>query len=179
MGTTRCVAHYVGSLNYAVADSNPVPFTVAPATPAVDVTDTGGSTPAPPSRPRATVTGVGTDGTLAGSPNAALTFTYYAGNGTTGVNLGDTAARNAGTYTVVVYYASSGNYAAAYSSPVTFNIIPTASLDIPTTVGHPGDTVEVPVNLSASDTMDAADLAISYDPNQLEVIRCTAWVVTG
>ena len=71
----------------------------------------------------ATVTGVG--GTA--SPDLegeTPTLTYYAGPGTSGTNLGSAAPSAAGTYTVVVRFPGSADYAAALSDPVTFAIAP-------------------------------------------------------
>ena len=107
VGTYTVVAHYAGSVDYFAADSNPVTFDITKATPTVGATDAGGVYTSFAFPASATVTGVGTDSTLASSSNAALTFIYYVGSGTTGANLGDVAPTNVGTYTVVAHYAGS------------------------------------------------------------------------
>ncbi len=50
------------------------------------------------------------------------TLTYYVGTGTAGANLGSSAPRNAGTYTVVANFAGSTDYTPASSAASTFTI---------------------------------------------------------
>ena len=50
------------------------------------------------------------------------TLTYYVGTGTAGANLGSSAPRNAGTYTVVANFAGSTDYTPASSTASTFTI---------------------------------------------------------
>jgi hypothetical protein len=92
--------------------------------PTVTVTDNGGTyNGSPYGATNATVTGVGSDGTLASFGSSTLSYTYYVGTGTGGTNLGSSAPINAGTYTVVASYTSNNaNYTNAISTPVTFII---------------------------------------------------------
>src|SRR5262249_7960394 len=104
-----------------------VDVAIAKATPTVQVSDAGGTYDGSPFAADATVTGVGGDGTLASTKPSrdagTLSFTYYAGSGTTGASLGSAAPSGAGTYTVVAHYASDNpNYASADSVPLTFTI---------------------------------------------------------
>lgn len=45
--------------------------------------------------------------------------------------------------------------------------------------GRPGSTVAVPVNLDLSQGLDSANLALSYDPSQLEVVEVRRGSLTG
>src|SRR6185437_2023328 len=80
--------------------------------PSVTVTDNGGTYKGSPfGATNATVSGVGSDGTLASFGSSTLSYTYYVGTGTGGANLGSTAPSNAGTYSVVAHYTSNNaNY---------------------------------------------------------------------
>ncbi len=106
-------------------------LSITPATPAVTVSDPGGTYTGAPIAAMATVTGV--DGTAAGSlEGVAPTLTYYAGTGTSGTNLGSAAPSAAGTYTVVARFPGSADYAAAVSQPAAFVIAPVAATITPT-----------------------------------------------
>src|SRR5207248_235717 len=100
-----------------------VTFTITKATPTVIATDAGGVYNSGAFPASAMVTGVGSDGTLATSPDAALGFTYYVGTSTGGTG-SSTAPVNVGTYTVVAHYAGRANYFAADSAALTFSITP-------------------------------------------------------
>ncbi len=119
-GSYTVMATYAGNANYTSA-SGVVDFTIGQATPAVSVTDAGGtySTSAFPATD-ATVTGVGTDGTIASFGDPSLLYTYYAGSYATvaaldAANLSalDSAPVVAGSYTVMATYAGNANYTAA------------------------------------------------------------------
>jgi hypothetical protein len=64
-----------------------------------------------------TIRGIG--GADLGAPTS---FTYYAGSGTGGTNLGSAAPVATGTYTVVAHYASGGPYIAVDSTPLTITV---------------------------------------------------------
>ncbi len=90
--------------------------------PTVSVTDASGTYDGLPFAASATITP--NDGppydTLQGE---GINFDYYAGTGTGGTNLGSTAPRNEGTYTVVATFPGSTNYPTA-SSSTSFTISP-------------------------------------------------------
>ena len=130
VGTYTVTATFAGNSNYAPTTTTAT-LVITPATPAVSVTDSGGTDTGSPFAASATVTGVASDGTLASSPNAAITFVYYSGNSASGQGTTD-APVDAGTYTVVANYAGGGNYASAASGPLTFAITPAATLPVPT-----------------------------------------------
>ena len=101
-------------------------LSITPATPAVTVSDPGGTYTGSPIAATATVTGV--NGTAAPSLEGVTpTLTYYAGTGTSGTDLGSAAPSAAGTYTVVARFPGSADYAAAQSEPATFVIAPAAA----------------------------------------------------
>jgi len=105
--------------NYANTDSAPVTFTISPATPAVVVSDAGGTYDGNSFAASGTATGVG-GATVSGS----FGFSYYVGSTDTGTAT-TTAPTNAGTYTVVAAFTSSNsNYVNGLtdSAPVTFTI---------------------------------------------------------
>jgi hypothetical protein len=123
-GSYCVVASFPGSANYASAQSSPVTFTIAKATPTLTVADSGGyydglSWPA-----NGFAAGVvsGTDTTPASALNgAAVKLTYYAASTATGTPLTG-APTVVGTYTVVASFPGSTNYAAAQSAAVNFVI---------------------------------------------------------
>ena len=88
------------------------------AAPTVVVSDAGGTYCGSAFSASATVNGVSS---LEG---VSPTFTYYVGMDTSGECLGGSAPVDAGTYTVVAYFAGSSHYPAAQSDPVTFTITP-------------------------------------------------------
>ena len=99
--------------NYAIT-YNTASFAITKATPTVTVSDAGGTTNGSAFPATGTVAGVN------GSPSTTLesvglSFTYYAGSGTSGANLGANAPSSAvGTYTVVASFAgSAADYLAA------------------------------------------------------------------
>ena len=119
-GAYTVVAHYASdNPNYTDADSSPLSFTIAQAAPTVSVTDAGGTYNTDPfPATGATVTGVGTDGTIASFGDPSLSYSYY--SGTTLLAGAPTAA---GAYTVVANYTSdNANYTSASSSAVSFTI---------------------------------------------------------
>jgi hypothetical protein len=92
-----------------------------PATPTVNLTDSGGTYDSQPFPGSATAKGAG-----GVTVNGSFSFTYYAGSSATGTGSA-TAPSSAGTYTVVASFTSSDpNYTNAQSSPVTFAIAPAA-----------------------------------------------------
>jgi hypothetical protein len=128
-GTYTVVASFAGSKDYAVAQSKPLTFTIAKATPAFTVTDAGGTSNGSAFAATAKIAGVvsGVDSTPATTlEGAGLTVTYYVGSTASGTG-STTAPSAAGTYTVVASFAGSKDYAAAQSKPVTFTIKPTGS----------------------------------------------------
>ena len=111
--------------NYAGAGNNLVLTAIPNPTPVVTVIEAGGtfngdsfSATAAVTDPSITSTGGIQPAELAG---ATPTCTYYAGNDTSGTNLGNTAPAQAGTYTVVASFAGSTDYAPA-SGQTTFTI---------------------------------------------------------
>jgi hypothetical protein len=98
-------------------------LTITPATPAVTVSDAGGTYTGAPIGATAGVTGVDGSAT-ADLEGVAPNLTYFAGSGTSGTNLGSRAPSAAGTYTVVARFPGSADYAAAQSKPTTFAIAP-------------------------------------------------------
>jgi mucin-19 len=133
-GTYTVVASY----NSTSASAS---FTIAQATPAVAVTDAGGTySGSAASASAATVTGIADP--IASFGDSPLSYTYYQGPT---VLAG--APVNAGTYTVVAHYAGSTDYAAANSAPVSFTISP-APLAV--TVGTASQTYGQPANLATT-----------------------------
>ena len=119
-GAYTVVANYTSNNpNYTNANSSPVSFTIGQATPTVSVTDAGGTYNTDPfPATGVTVTGVGTDGTIASFGDPSLSYSYY--SGTTLLAGAPTAA---GAYTVVANYTSdNANYTNASSSAVSFTI---------------------------------------------------------
>ncbi|MGA7497961.1 MAG: MBG domain-containing protein, partial [Isosphaeraceae bacterium] len=114
-------ALYSGDPTYAQG-SQTLTQTVNPATPTVNVSAPNVTYDAAPYHAlSSSVTGVNN-----ANLGAASSFTYYAGMGIGGTDLGSTAPTAAGTYTVVAYYAGSADYAAADSVPTSFTIAPQA-----------------------------------------------------
>jgi hypothetical protein len=130
ISTLTAVGHtitalYSGDPIYAQG-SQTLTQTVNPATPTVNVSAPNVTYDAAPYNAlTSSVAGVNN-----ANLGAASSFTYYAGMGTGGTDLGSTAPTAAGTYTVVGHYAGSADYAAADSVPTTFTI---ASLAITVT----------------------------------------------
>jgi hypothetical protein len=119
-GSYTIEADYSDSAGNFLASSDTThTLTVNAATPTVSVTDAGGTYTGKPFA--ASATAVGVDGTT--PVRGHFTFTYYAGVGTSGTNLGPTAPANAGTYTVVAAFTSSDpNYAGGGTAQTTFTI---------------------------------------------------------
>jgi hypothetical protein len=111
-------------------ENGAVTANITPATPSVSVTDAGGTfntNPFPATN--ASVTGVGTDGTLASFGSSTLSYSYYAGTLTTAAQvaaatpLAGGAPVDAANYTVVAHYTSNNaDYTNADSCPVNFTI---------------------------------------------------------
>ena len=71
---------YAGDVNFTAASDESQCVTVTPATPTVTVADLGGIyTDLPFPATGATVTGLSTDGTIAGFGNPLLSYTYFQG----------------------------------------------------------------------------------------------------
>ncbi len=134
----RAAGETVSDSPYAIgqgtltADSNyTIHFTssslgITPATPAVTVSDPGGTYAGSPIAATASVTGV--NGPAARSLEGVMpTLTYYAGTGTSGTDLGSAAPSAAATYTVVARFPGSADYAAAHSESAAFVIAPAAA----------------------------------------------------
>ena len=134
VGTYTVVASFAGSTDYTAATSQAVTFTIAQATPTVNVSDPSGSYDGSAFVATATVAGV------SGPAGASLesvtpTVAYYAGGTASGTPL-DGAPTVAGAYTVVASFAGSTDYAAATSSAVTFTIARAApTVNVNTTGG--------------------------------------------
>ncbi len=120
-GSYTVLATYVGSASYATA-SGLDEFSIGKATPAVSVTDPGGTYNATSvfAATAATVTGVGSDGTIASFGSSSLSYAYYSGSYATvaALNAANPPAlagppSSAGSYTVLATYAGSANYATA------------------------------------------------------------------
>ena len=116
VGTYTVVASFAGSTDFASASSTPLTFSITKATPTVAVSDAGGTFNGNPFPATALVNGA------ASLESVTPTLTYFVGAGTSGTNLGSTAPSAAGTYTVVANFAGSTDFAAASSTPVTFNV---------------------------------------------------------
>lgn len=132
-GTYTFVASFTSAdPNYNDTASNPVTFTIAPATPTIVATRSSGAYTGGPFTATATATGVG-----GATVNGVATFTYYTGSTVAGTGT-TTAPTNVGTYTVVASFTSDDtNYANASSAPVTFTI----TKSTPTVVAsNPGGT---------------------------------------
>jgi hypothetical protein len=94
-------------------------------------------------KPRVAVTG----------STGAVSYTYYAGTGTSGTNLGNASPLNAGTYTVVASVAADDHYAAASSDPLTFTITPAGSTIVVTSASsmvHNGKPYRPTVSVTGS-----------------------------
>ncbi|MGA2440237.1 MAG: fibronectin type III domain-containing protein [Tepidisphaeraceae bacterium] len=116
-GTYVVIGSFGGNSNYNAAQSAPVTFTIAKATPTVSVTDAGGSYTGSPFLASGSVTGV--NSANIGTP----AFTYYLASDTTFSNPLLGAPANAGNYDVVASYAGNTDYTAA-SASVSFTITP-------------------------------------------------------
>jgi hypothetical protein len=119
-GTYTVTASFAGSAAYSAA-SKTATIVITPATPTVTATDAGGVYNGGAFPASATTIGVGSDGTLAMSPDSSLTFSYYSGPAATGPSSAAPPV-HAGTYTVVAHYAGRPNYTAADSAALTFQI---------------------------------------------------------
>ena len=123
-GTYTVVASFTSSdSGYNNAQSQPLTFTISPASPTVTINSAGGTFTGNPIPAEATVAGVvaGVDNTpgstLEGVP---LTLTYYAGPDATGTPLSGPPT-DTGTYTVVASFPGSQDYTSA-SATDTFSI---------------------------------------------------------
>jgi hypothetical protein len=114
-GTYVVVGCFGGNTNYNAAQSAPVTFTIAKATPTVSVTDAGGSYTGSPFLASGSVMGV--NSANIGTP----AFTYYLASDTTFSNSLAGAPANAGNYIVVASYAGITDYNSA-STDVSFTI---------------------------------------------------------
>ena len=128
-GTYTVAANFAGSTDYTSA-SGQATFTITQATPTVAVVDAGGAYKGSPYPATATVNGA------ASLENVTATLTYYAGNGTGGANLGNTAPSAAGTYTVVANFAGGTDYTSA-SGQATFTITQATPTVVVTDGGGP------------------------------------------
>ena len=117
-GTYTVVVAFAGSQDY-IPGSAQTTFTIGHATPAVAVSDAGGTYTGSAFAANATVAGVnGTPGSAL--EGVGLTFTYDAGSTATGTPLSGVPV-NAGTYTVVASFVGSTDYSAG-SAQTTFTI---------------------------------------------------------
>ena len=114
-GIYTLVASFAGSTDYTAATSSNVTFTIAQATPTVNVSDAGGTYDGSSVFPATAL--VNGSATL---ESVGTTLAYYAGTAATGSPLAG-ALDAAGTYTVVANFAGSPDYASA-SSSLTFTI---------------------------------------------------------
>ena len=121
VGTYTVVANFPGSTDYDPAASSPVTFSITTATPAVNVSDAGGTYNGSAFPATATVNGV------SGNPSSSLegvtpTLTYYAGSNPIGTPLAG-APTAVGSYTVVASFPGSTDYAATSApGPAFFSI---------------------------------------------------------
>jgi Bacterial Ig-like domain (group 3) len=121
-GTYTVVASFAGSSDYASASAQAT-FTIAQATPTINVGDAGGTYNGAPFPATANMAGVvaGVDNSPAPSLEGVTPgLTYYAGPTASGTPLAG-APTLAGTYTVVASFAGSSDYASA-SAQATFTI---------------------------------------------------------
>ena len=82
-----------------------------------------------------------------------------------------TSALPAADHPVTAIYGGDNNHTGSTSTVLLQTVVPIATVSIPTTFsGQAGSTISVPVNLSKSDGLDAAELAISYDTSRLAVL---------
>jgi hypothetical protein len=79
VGTYTVTATFVGNTSYTPTTKTAT-IVITLATPTLSVMDNGGTYTSNAFPASATATGVGSDGTLASSPNSGLTFTYYVGS---------------------------------------------------------------------------------------------------
>ncbi len=115
-GTYTATASFAGSADYAAVQSKPVTFTIAKATPTIQIADAGGAYTGSAFPATATVTGV--NGSAAANLEGVTpTVTYCQGN-----TCSSTPPTQAGTYTATASFAGSADYAAVQSKPVTFTI---------------------------------------------------------
>ncbi len=76
-----------------------------------------------------------------------------------------------GRHTISAVYGGDTNFAGSTSVALTQTVLPVATISIPTTFsGGIGSSIAVPVNLDRSDSLEQADLAISYDTSRLEIL---------
>ena len=114
-GTYTVVANFAGSTDFKSATSTPATFTIAQATPAVTVSDAGGTYTGSSFPASGAVNGSGS------LESVTPTLIYYAGSTATGTALSGTPSV-AGTYTVVANFAGSTDFKSATSTPATFTI---------------------------------------------------------
>jgi DNA-binding beta-propeller fold protein YncE len=123
-GTYTVVASFAGSSDYAPAQSKPLTFIIAQATPIFSIADAGGTYNGSQFPAKATIEGVasGVDKTPGPSlENVPLTVTYYVGSAV-GAQGSTTAPSAPGTYTAVASFNGSSDYVPAQSKSVTFTI---------------------------------------------------------
>ncbi len=164
-GTYTVAAAFAGSTDYLAGSSN-VTFTIARATPTLNLSDVGGTYSGSPFAATDSVAGVSgpAGATLEG---VGLTIAYYSGSTATGTPLSG-APVAAGTYTVTAAFAGSTDYLSG-SSPVTFTIArasPTLNLgDAERTYnGSPFATTDSVAGVSgpSGSTLEGVGLAITY-----------------
>ena len=164
-GTYTVVANFPGSADYEAASSAPVTFTVAQATPTVMVSDPGGTYDGTTSFP---ATGLVNGG--ASLEGIAPTLAYYVGSTATGTP-SSTAPVAAGTYTVVANFGGSTNYAAASSTPLTFQVTgatPTV------TVSDPGGTYDGTTSFPATALVNGSPTLEGVAPTYAYYVGSTA-----
>ena len=115
-GTYTAYATFPGSTDYAETTSAMVTFTIAQASPTIQVTDSNGTYNGLPFPATVTVTGV--DGSAAASLEGVTPIvTYCQGN-----SCSTTPPTQVGTYTVEATFLGSTDYAPAKSATVTFTV---------------------------------------------------------
>ena len=105
--------------------------------------------------------------------STALGVTALSANAATGSGQATytTSTLSCAAHRITAVYGGDTNYGGNTSNVLMQRIVPSATLSIPTTFSSRWDaTITVPINLSQSDGLDSADLAISYDTSRLEVL---------
>ena len=170
---------YGGDANFFGSTSIPVFVTVSQASTSTAVTSSlNPSTPGQTITFTATIT-VSSPGS--GMPTGAVTFCD--GNtslGTVTLNSSGTATFTTATFgadrfTVSAVYGGDSGFAGSTSAALAQTVWPMATINIPTTFcGGIGSTIAVPVNLDRSDSLEGAELAISFDTSRLEILSGSA-----
>ena len=121
-------------------------------------------------------------GTVTGAGSVTGNITFMDGSTALGIGLltGGQATYTSptlamGAQPITAIYGGDSNHTGSASTVLLQTVVPIATVSIPTTFsGQRGSTISVPVNLSQSDGLDAAELAISYDTSRLAVLSTSA-----